>query len=81
MRYFFAILTKYLIEISVDSTEIPAYNSIKAKGAFAIYTSQKEGKCLEYRNNKSENTEINEGLVRFDIIFYVRMKNGLSRLL
>ena len=35
MRYFFAILIKYLIEISVDSTEIPAYNSIKAKGAFA----------------------------------------------
>ena len=26
----------------------------------------------------TENAEINEGLVRFDIIFYVRMKNGLS---
>ena len=29
----------------------------------------------------TENTEINEGLVRFDIIFYVRMKNGLSQMI
>ena len=81
MRYFFAILIKYLIEISVDSTEIPAYNSIKAKGAFADLHVTKGGECLEYRNNKSENTEINEGLVRFDIIFYVCMKNGLSQII
>ena len=29
----------------------------------------------------TENTEINEGLIRFDIIFYVRMKNGLSQII
>ena len=29
----------------------------------------------------TENAEINEGLVRFDIIFYVRMKNGLSHII
>jgi len=29
----------------------------------------------------AENAEINEGLVRFDIIFYVRMKNGLSQII
>lgn len=29
----------------------------------------------------TENTEINEGLIRFDIIFYVRMKNGLSKII
>jgi hypothetical protein len=29
----------------------------------------------------TENSEINEGLVRFDIIFYVRMKNGLSQII
>ena len=29
----------------------------------------------------TENVEINEGLVRFDIIFYVRMKNGLSQII
>lgn len=29
----------------------------------------------------SENAEINEGLIRFDIVFYVRMKNGLSQII
>ena len=29
----------------------------------------------------TENAEINEGLVRFDIIFFVRMKNGLSQII
>ena len=29
----------------------------------------------------TENAEINEGLVRFDIIFYVRMKTGLSQII
>lgn len=27
----------------------------------------------------TENSEINEGMIRFDIIFYVRMKDGLSQ--
>ena len=26
----------------------------------------------------SENAEINEGTVRFDIVFYVRMRDGIS---
>ena len=29
----------------------------------------------------TENTEINEGLVRFDIVFYVRMRDGLSQMI
>ena len=29
----------------------------------------------------TENSELNEGLVRFDIIFYVRMKDGLSQVI
>ena len=29
----------------------------------------------------TENADINEGMVRFDIIFYVRMKNGLSQII
>ncbi len=29
----------------------------------------------------SENTEINEGLIRFDIVFYVSMKDGLSQMI
>ena len=29
----------------------------------------------------TENQEMNEGLVRFDIVFYVRMKDGLSQII
>lgn len=29
----------------------------------------------------TENAEINEGLIRFDIIFYVRMKDGISQII
>ena len=29
----------------------------------------------------TENSEINEGLIRFDVLFYVRMKNGLSQII
>ena len=29
----------------------------------------------------TENQEVNEGLVRFDIVFYVRMKDGLSQII
>ena len=29
----------------------------------------------------TENSEINEGLIRFDIIFYVRMKDGLTQMI
>ena len=29
----------------------------------------------------TENEEVNEGLVRFDIVFYVRMKDGLSQII
>ena len=28
----------------------------------------------------TENTEINEGTINFDIVFYVRMKDGLSQI-
>lgn len=41
------------------------------------------GKELGYRvvGFNSENMEINEGMVRFDIVFYVRMKDGLSQII
>lgn len=29
----------------------------------------------------TENSEINEGMIRFDIIFYVRMKDGLTQMI
>ena len=42
-------------------------------------TNVAEGKRIIGIN--TENTEINEGLVRFDIIFYVRMKDGASQII
>ncbi len=29
----------------------------------------------------TENVEINEGLIRFDIVFYVRMQDGISQVI
>lgn len=40
---------------------------------------EKKGKRLVGFN--TESAEINEGLVRFDIVFYVRMKDGLSQMI
>ena len=40
---------------------------------------EKDGQRIVGMN--TENAEINEGLVRFDIIFYVRMKDGLSQVI
>ena len=40
---------------------------------------EKDGERIVGLN--SENSEINEGLVRFDIIFYVRMKDGISQMI
>lgn len=40
---------------------------------------EKQGQRIVGAN--SENSEINEGLIRFDIIFYVRMKDGISQII
>lgn len=40
---------------------------------------EKEGQRIVGLN--TENAEINEGLIRFDIIFYVRMKDGISQVI
>lgn len=42
-------------------------------------TNKQEGQRIVGLN--SENAELNEGLVRFDIVFYVRMKDGLSQII
>ena len=42
-------------------------------------TNEKTGERVVGFN--SENAEINEGMVRFDIVFYVRMKDGLSQII
>lgn len=38
-------------------------------------------KMLRLVGFNTENQEVNEGLVRFDIVFYVWMKNGLSQII
>ena len=40
---------------------------------------EKDGQRIVGMN--TENAEVNEGLIRFDIIFYVRMKNGISQVI
>ena len=35
---------------------------------------------IEKKNN-TENTELGEGTIFFDVIFYVRMKDGVSRII
>ena len=42
-------------------------------------TNEQTGECVVGFN--SENVEINEGMVRFDIVFYVRMKDGLAQII
>lgn len=41
----------------------------------------KAGNGQRVSGMNTENTEINEGLVRFDIVFYVRMKDRLSQII
>lgn len=48
-------------------------------GLTNIETTKSNGQRIIGLN--TENAEINEGLIRFDIIFYVRMKNGLSQII
>ena len=40
---------------------------------------EKDGQRIVGMN--TENAEINEGLIRFDIIFYVRMKDGITQVI
>ena len=44
-----------------------------------LTNAEKDGQRIVGLN--TENAEINEGLIRFDIIFYVRMKDGISQVI
>jgi len=46
-----------------------------------LTNAQKEENGQRIVGLNTENTEINEGLIRFDIIFYVRMKDGISQVI
>ena len=45
------------------------------------YTNQKDPMTGKITGFNTEDSEVNEGLVRYDIIFYVRMADGLSQII
>ncbi len=57
----------------------PYISTVPAEPGLTNISSEKDGQRLVGVN--SENEELNEGLVRFDIVFYVRMKDGLSQII
>ena len=46
-----------------------------------LTNTEKENDGQRIVGMNTENTEINEGLIRFDIIFYVRIKDGISQVI
>lgn len=57
----------------------PFISVVPVEPGFTNKSFKKEGQRIVGFN--SENAEINEGLVRFDIVFYVRMKSGLTQII
>jgi len=57
----------------------PYISTVPVEPGLTNISSEKDGQRLVGFN--SENEELNEGLVRFDIVFYVRMKDGLSQII
>lgn len=64
----------------VDSIEgTPHIGTVPVELGLTNAVSEKNGERLVGFN--TENGEVNEGLIRFDIVFYVRMKDGLSQII
>ena len=64
----------------VDSIEgTPHIGTGPVEPGLTNAVSEKNGERLVGFN--TENGEVNEGLIRFDIVFYVRMKDGLSQII
>lgn len=67
-------------KIVVDSIEgTPHIGTVPVEPGLTNAVSEKNGERLVGFN--TENGEVNEGLIRFDIVFYVRMKDGLSQII
>lgn len=58
---------------------MPYISTVPVEPGITNAITEKEGQRIVGFN--SENGEKNEGLVRFDIVFYVRMKGGLSQII
>lgn len=61
------------IEGQIDISTVPV------EPGLTNTSSEKDGQRIIGFN--SESGELNEGLIRFDIVFYVRMKDGLSQII
>lgn len=57
----------------------PFINTVPSEPGLTNAVKEKEGQRIVGMN--TESPEINEGLARFDIIFYVRMKDGVSQVI
>lgn len=57
----------------------PHISVVPVEPGLTNVVTEKKGERLVGFN--TESAEINEGLVRFDIVFYVRMKDGLSQMI
>ena len=57
----------------------PHISTVPVEPGLTNVVSEKNGERLVGLNTEKE--EINEGLVRFDIVFYVRMREGLSQII
>ena len=57
----------------------PFISAVPVEPGLTNAEKEKDGKRIVGLN--TENAEINEGLIRFDIIFYVRMKDGISQVI
>ena len=67
------------LEVAALIEGIPYISTVPVEPGLTNAVRFKNGKRLVGFN--TENQELNEGLVRFDIVFYVRMKDGLSQII
>ena len=67
------------LEVAALIEGIPYISAVPVEPGLTNAVRFKNGKRLVGFN--TENQELNEGLVRFDIVFYVRMKDGLSQII
>ena len=67
------------LEVAALIEGIPYISTVPVEPGLTNAVHFQNGKRIVGFN--TENQELNEGLVRFDIVFYVRMKNGLSQII
>ena len=67
------------LEVAALIEGLPYISAVPVETALTNAVHFQNGQRLVGFN--TENQELNEGLVRFDIVFYVRMKDGLSQII